>query len=339
MNGLKWVNYMELFVEQKNKNYGVVYDLLMEMEKKPEKSMTSSEILEFVFDRGIYTSSFEKSLLNKWEDETQNLNVLKEISKDIYTSDVEGIVPPPILDIEMMYLKSILNNDKINVFLDKTTIQKLKEMLKEYEHFQLGKHIEIQGVAKRDYDCQKLSEIFFLILKSKEEKRPIKYSYTTKTNQVFRKNLMVPYKIEYSVRDDKFYIIYYSLEQGRMNKGIISRFSKMELGPKYADYDFILRSIPYEVEVQRMKDPIVIEVRDRDNAAERAFHILSCFEKRAYYDKEKDIYKIAIYYYEYDEAELISRILSLGKNAEVISPENIRMEIVQRIKKAIQLYS
>lgn len=301
--------------------------------------MDSSEILEFIRNEGIYDSSFEKSLLNKWEDDTENFNLLGETSKDMYISNMGTIVPPPILAMEKIYLRGILEDEKIGIFLDESTIQKLKQELKEYDNFLIGEHIEVKGVADRKYDCKGLSKALYLILNSKKEKRPIRYTYTTKGDQVFQDSLMIPYKIEYSIRDDKFYIIYYSLEQGRMNKGIISRFSKMELGDIYGDYDFILQNIPYEIERQRMKAPIVIEVRDRENAVDRAFHILSCFEKEAHYDKARDRHTIAIYYYEYDEAELISRILSLGKNAEVISPENIRLEIIQRIKKAIYSYS
>jgi len=330
---------MELFVEQKNKNYGVVYDLLMEIEKRPDRTMTGEEISEFILQRGIYTPSFEKSLMNKWDDERENLYVLEEISKDVYTVNIDDPFPPPILDMEVVYLKNLLDDERIDIFLDNSTINKLKNLLKMYDNFKIGQYIEIKGVAERNYNCKKINKILFLILKSRKEKRPIIYTYVTNSNQIFKDNFMLPYKIEYSIRDDKFYLIYYSLEQGRMNKGIISRFYNMELGDFYEDYDFILDTIPYNVDRQKMKEPIVIEVTDRDNAVERAFHLLSCFEKRAYYDSARELHIISIYYYEYDEAEILSRILSLGKNAKVISPENVKMKVIQRIKKAMSLYN
>ncbi|MFY9278723.1 MAG: WYL domain-containing protein [Caldicoprobacterales bacterium] len=330
---------MELFVEQKNKNYGVVYDLLMEMEKRPDKTMAGDEISEFILKKGIYTPSFEKSLMNKWEDERENLYVLEEICDDIYTANINSSFPPPILDMEIVYLKNLLDDERINIFLDNSTIDKLKEVLKTYDNFKIGQFIEVKGVAEREYSCEKINKILFLLLKSRTEKKPIIYTYITNNNQVFKDNFMLPYKIEYSIRDDKFYLIYYSLEQGRMNKGIISRFYNMELGDTYEDYDFILNTIPHNVDRQKMKEPITIEVTDRDNAVERAFHLLSCFEKVGYYDRARDLHIISIYYYEYDEAEIISRILSLGKNAKVVSPENVKMKVIQRIKKAISLYN
>lgn len=338
MNGLKWVKIMELFIEQKNKNYGAVYDLLMEINRKPNKIITGNEISEFILERGLYTPYFENSLMNKCKEANDNLYILREVSKDIYTIDMRMYFPPPILDVEIVYLKHILKDERMKIFLDNSTIYKLKGLLKTYKDVQIGKYVEIEGISKRNHTYEKLDKAFILVLKSRKEKRIIKYTYTTKNGQIFKENFMIPYKIEYSIRDDKFYIIYYSIEQNKINKGIISNFSNMELHNYYEDYDFILKTIPFNANKQKVKEPIVIEIKDKENSVERAFHLLSCFEKKAYYDREKDIYKIYIYYYEYDEAEIISRILSLGKNAKVISPNSIRLEIIQRIKKSIRQY-
>ncbi len=338
MNGLKWVRCMELFVEQKNKNYGAVYDLLMEIKNKSDETMTSTEISDFILKRGLYTPYFERSLMNKCKEDRENLHVLKEVSKNVYTIAEDTFFPPPVLNIEMVYLKHILNDDRMHIFLDNLSIEKLKGLLKTYDDFQIGKYIEIKGKSESSCDYKKLNKVFLLFLKSRKEKRIIKYNYVTRNGQIFEENFMLPYKIEYSIRDDKFYLIYYSIEQNRMNKGIIENFHGMKLDSIYEDYELIWNNISYVIERQKVKYPIIIEVKDRKNAVERAFYLLSCFKKRAYYDKERNVHIIYIYYYEYDEAEIISRILSLGKNAKVISPENIKTKIIQRIKKAVNLY-
>lgn len=330
---------MELFVEQKNKNYGAVYDLLMEIQRKPNKTITSNEISKLILERGLYTPYFEKSLMNKCKEKKDNLYILKEVSKGIYTIDTETVFPPPILDIEMIYLKSILNDERVSIFLDKSTIDKLKITLGEYEDFQMEEDIVVEGVGKNIHDYERLNKIMLLFIQSKEERRLIKYTYKAKNGQIFNDKYMVPYKIEYSIRDDIFYLIYYSVETRRMIKGIISNFTDLELYDNYEDYDFVLKNIFYFLDKQKMKEPVVIEVKNRKNAVERAFYLFSCFEKQAYYDRERDIHVISLYYYEYDEAEIISRILSLGKNAVVVSPKGIREQIIQRIKKSIKLYT
>lgn len=211
MNGSKWVKFMELFIEQKNKNYGAVYDLLMEINRKSNKIITGNEISEFILERGLYTPYFESSLMNKCKEAKDNLYILREVSKDTYTIDMKRYFPPPILDIEIVYLKHILKDERMKIFLDNSTIYKLKGLLKTYKDVQIGKYVEIEGISKRNHTYENLNRAFILVLKSRKEKKVIKYTYTTKNGQVFKENFMIPYKIEYSIRDDKFYIIYYSV--------------------------------------------------------------------------------------------------------------------------------
>ncbi len=338
MNGLEWVSYMELFVEQKNKNYGVIYDLILEIQNRPGKVMTKDEISNFIHNRGHYTPYFEKSLMNKWEDERENLHVLKEISKNNYTVCAELRLPPPILNIEMAYLKDILNDERMKIFLEKSTIDKLMDLLVNYDEYNIGKHIEIQGINRNMQDYNKLNEFFLLIIKSREERRLIKYTYKSEKGQIYKNYYMIPYKIEYLIRDDKYYIIYYSVEQNKVNKGIIANFTDVEISSYYRDYDMVYKRIPYIIERQKVQEPMILEVIDDGISVDRAFPLFSCFEKEAYYDRKKDICIISIYYYEYDEAEVISKILSLGKNAKVKSPKNIKMQIIQRIRKTLENY-
>lgn len=338
MNGLKWVKHMELFVEQKNKNYGVVYDIVLEILNRSNKLISKDEIISFIRERGNYTLSFEKSLLNKCEMERENLNILKEVSQDIYTIDFKTEAPPPMLDIEFNYLINILQDKRINIFLDNVTIDKLNKLPINYNKHDIRKNIEVRGISESEQDYKKVNNFLILLLRSRREKRIIKYTYKTKEGQVFKDNYMIPYKIEYSIRDDKYYIIYYSIEQNRMNKGVIYNFTKADISLQHRDYDIIYKRIPYLIERQKVKEPIVIEIKGEDNIVKRAFHLFTCFEKDAYYDREKGIYVISIYYYEYDEAEIISRILSLGKNVKVISPRNVKLQVIQRIKKALENY-
>lgn len=46
-----------------------------------------------------------------------------------------------------------------------------------------------------------------------------------------------------------------------------------------------------------------------------------------------------IYYYEFEEAEIISRILYLGRNVVVVNPQHIRDRIISRVKNALEMYS
>ncbi|MBO5516159.1 MAG: WYL domain-containing protein [Schwartzia sp.] len=45
-----------------------------------------------------------------------------------------------------------------------------------------------------------------------------------------------------------------------------------------------------------------------------------------------------VYYQDFDRREIIARILSLGSAAIVLEPEDIRDEMVERLKQAWELY-
>jgi len=66
--------------------------------------------------------------------------------------------------------------------------------------------------------------------------------------------------------------------------------------------------------------------------------MFSSFEKSARYLKEKNRHEIRIYYYDFEEAEIISRILYLGKNVVVTEPQHIRENIISRVKEALKVY-
>ena len=52
---------------------------------------------------------------------------------------------------------------------------------------------------------------------------------------------------------------------------------------------------------------------------------------------EKDVYEIELYYYSFQEEEIIRKIISLGPYVRVKSPENIVKTIIERITCAYNL--
>ena len=83
---------------------------------------------------------------------------------------------------------------------------------------------------------------------------------------------------------------------------------------------------------RRYFSPVIIKINNINNALERALFQFSCFEREVDYDTtDKDLYYLSIFYYEFEKEEVLSRIFSLGRNAVVIEPEEIRAEIIERL--------
>ena len=80
-------------------------------------------------------------------------------------------------------------------------------------------------------------------------------------------------------------------------------------------------------------------IADKKNtdAFDRCYSLFSAYDKEAFAESE-DVYNIKVYYQDFDRREIIARILSLGSAAIVLEPEDIRDEMVERLKQAWELY-
>lgn len=61
----------------------------------------------------------------------------------------------------------------------------------------------------------------------------------------------------------------------------------------------------------------------------------SSFERTSKIIKD-NVYEITLYYYTFQEEEIIRKILSLGSYITVLEPSKIREKIIERVKKAIE---
>lgn len=89
-------------------------------------------------------------------------------------------------------------------------------------------------------------------------------------------------------------------------------------------------------ECKYSKEPIVLEVMDKKASMERCFMSFSELE-RYFRCIEKDKYEMKLFYYTFEEEEIIRKILALGPYVKVVSPLGIKEEIVRRIRRALEL--
>ena len=76
--------------------------------------------------------------------------------------------------------------------------------------------------------------------------------------------------------------------------------------------------------------PIVLKIEDNKNTLDRCFNLFSAYDKRYYYDDNNNLI-LNIYYHDFDEAEIVRDILSLGKSVIVLEPKKVRDKVVSRI--------
>ena len=167
---------------------------------------------------------------------------------------------------------------------------------------------------------------FQTILQALREKRKLRISFTGARG---KRNtwVFVPYKLEYSVKDDKFRLLTAQTYYGTVNLG---RIERCELLGFYSPEAFHLPQVKM--------DTLVMELSDERNALERAMLHFSHFEKETE-RLEENRYRVTLRYSREDETELVIRLLSFGPALKVLSPQNMVDELRQRILRQRQLSS
>lgn len=330
---------MNLFVKPKNKIYNYVADLINCLWHKTEGYMTREEIREFFKKREIIDENIIKALLKENIDVNSNVDLLfKSDDDDYYMLQCEQNIEIKPYLMEKIWLKNILKDPKIKLFLEEKTICKLEEYLSDIDDIMTEENLILKNIATIDSkEIEKLKYNVKIIRKAIKEKRGIKYSYITKYGQVFKERCSLPIKIEYSIKDDLFYLISYPLDQEKPRpiKSLIKSFYDIEIIDENIEYEKKYESFIDDINNKKAKRPITLEISSNNNTLERAFHLFSCFDKKAKYIPDKDIYIIDIYYYQFEEKEIISRIFSLGKEVFVTGPKKIQNEIINRLKTIV----
>ncbi|NLM44146.1 MAG: WYL domain-containing protein [Clostridiales bacterium] len=329
---MKCLKTTELFLEGKNRNYSLILELINTLYFGTNKTISPKEINDMVEKYGIPSEfNLSQSLMN--ENEPYNLYLLDKNPKGDYQLFINSSIPIQPYRIEKQWLKHILRNPKIKLFLENETIEKIKNLLANMDD------IISQDTLVINRPCKQLEEVdddlrhnFRLITKAIAEDKGIEYSYVTKNQILLENRKSIPFKLEYSMKEDWFYLISYSLDDNRPIKSLLSGFRDIKLIELKDKQKILKEDIEKSIEEKKVSQPIVIKIKNINNTLERALFQFSCFEREVDYDTtDKDLYYLSIFYYEFEKEEVLSRIFSLGRNAVVIEPEEIRAEIIERL--------
>ena len=134
--------------------------------------------------------------------------------------------------------------------------------------------------------------------------------------------ICIPYKLEYSSKDDKFRLI-----TGFRNKPLtvnLSRIDSVHILEPWDESEYL--------QPREREKTLVMELYDSRNSLERAMLHFSDLEKETERIYEKH-YRITLNYKQGDETEILIRILSFGPVLKVIEPETMVKQIRERLER------
>ncbi|MEW9122187.1 MAG: WYL domain-containing protein [Thermotaleaceae bacterium] len=329
---------MNLFVKPKNKSYVGIVHLIHQFIHSPDRMISRKEIIDFLRNNGINDPYLVKAILRENEDPKDNLYILEKIiGTEQYMLSCEEEIDFQPIHIEKVWLKHMLKDQKAALFLEKGTYEKLELKLEEVEDVLEENLLFKNYKSSNTVEHKNFYPAMNIILEALYYKKAIIYTYGKKDGVILKNRSAWPFKVEYSIKDDLFYLILYPLdtEKPRPIKSLITNFLEIEILDREISADKIEELTVEAIEEQKVREPVVLEIHNNRNSLERAFRLFSCFEKRAKYIEDRDVHLLSIYYYHFEEKEVLSRIFSLGKEALVLGPKAIQNQIIYSIQKIL----
>lgn len=317
---------MELFSEIYSCYYQVLRHIL-----RSQSALTMQDIRTEICGEGFGESLL--SIIPRLEDGTWNLF---EKDGNLYRSRLSPSFAVPISTLEKSYLKALLSDSRIGLFLDRAQMDYLNRALASvpplwkpeqfyyFDRFSDGDPYEDEGYRS----C------FRTLLKAQKQHRYVDIDYTSPKGRRIHHNY-IPARLEYSVKNDKFRLI--ALKPAASSAG--PRF-KLEI----LNISRIRSVLPLEktlsspVDLNAMirrsyyREPLKLRIVNRRNALERAMLHFANYEKNTA-KIDEDTYECLIYYNQGMETELLIEVMSFGPMLTVIGNDRFLNLLKDRLKR------
>ena len=228
----------------------------------------------------------------------------------------------PLTLLEKQWLKALLLDPRVRLFApSEEGLEDVEPLFTPDQFVYFDRYTDGD-----DYADPRYIRHFQTILQAMREQRKMRIRY--RGHRGFRHSYVcVPYKLEYSPKDDKFRLI---TAAGRGPLTInLSRIDSAGLLEPWDENEY---RPPREHEEQ-----LVMELYDSRNALERAMLHFSDLEKETEKLDDKR-YRITLWYRHSDETELLIRILSFGPVLKVTEPESLVAQLRERLEHQLVLF-
>lgn len=290
--------------------YGTYYNVLAKLlEQAAEGRLTRQSMEDTVRQFG-----FEESILTI--PEALESGTWPLITPD-YSTPLQHKPTMPLTTLQKRWLKALLNDPRVRLFqppqegLEEVEPLYPADAIVYFDRYLDGDPFDDPGYIKR----------FRCILSAIRHKRWLHIRFEGHNGQ-FHCWRCVPYKLEYSPKDDKFRLIS-SNSRGPFSVNL-ARIRHCHMMEPCREEDY--RPKPMKKRI------LVLELTDERNALERAMLHFSHLEKQTERIDETH-YKLTLYYEREDETELLIRVLSFGPMMKVLFPEDFTKQLVQRLEK------
>ncbi len=242
-----------------------------------------------------------------------------QLLKSDMTTPIQNIPSMPLTILEKRWLKAISLDPRIRLFdLSFEGLEDVDPLFTSDDYVIYDKYADGDPYFDEEYVTR-----FKTILTALREKHPLRIETVNRKGKLMVMTVM-PQRLEYSEKDDKFRLIGSGCRYG----GIIN-LARMISCKKYNEGNFVSSK---GAGSSSSPKTVTLKICDERNALERCMLHFSHFEKQAERIDEKH-YLVHIRYDKNDETEMVIRILGFGPLIEVIEPNSFRKLIIDRLNK------
>lgn len=317
----------ELFSEVYN-CYFQVFKSLIE-----KKKYISEKELNF----HIQSDCFEESLLYLFPKLTENGWGFYEKQDGILCSKLSTDFYVPLTNLQKSYLKAILTDDKIGLFLSDEEITEINTVFADIEPLYLPEDFYYYDrfADKDDFKNPDYRKNFQAIMAAIRNREYLDILYESRHNHRVH-HTYLPCRLEYSIKNDRFRLLAiesHLQRNPRVETLNLCRISNIMSTGKTAEHHpdinkFLTRSYYHE--------PVRIIIKNRRNALERAMLQFANYEKQTR-KIDDDTYECLIYYNKKTETELLIEVLSFGPMIKVVGNEAFLHLIKERLMRQAML--
>lgn len=304
-----------------NEIFGTYYNILTEIVNSEPKS--ENEIMQLI-QRKCFNESdlllqnrfeafpFLDEVQGKWQSVLENKSVL------------------PLTSIEKSWLKAIIADPRINLFIDICEKDRLNSLLTDVEPlFDYSDFYYFDKFADGDdYASEVYCSNFRNALKAIAEQKTVFISYESKRHKTLEEYCL-PIKLEYSPKDDKFRLIAITeSEEYGQNETVYNLASIREIQDAPDQFSI---SVPKELPHKVIEEPIELQIFNERNAVERFMFEFSSYKKESVIDKETGNCTTKVFCHLNEMSEMLIKILAFGVTIKVLGPG----WFVEKIKKRI----
>lgn len=306
-------------------------------------------------------------------DEMLESGMLQECDENTYCSflvNQNSKLRRPLTDIEIRWLKTILNDEKINLFLTQEEVKQINEQLLTVEPLYNKEDFVFFDRYQSTEHYRRLSfqQVFRSLNQAIQEKQEVEICYQKQTEAASNSEPEIvslqPLKIEYSFQLDRFYlmgILTQELPENSTLKSMASYARDQKDAPKkvlilMSDIQSVTRKSKRTEEQQidlrelECRTPITLRLYDIYEACQRFLITFSAYRKKVQFEglteypckdggtTSVETCLVELWYYERDRNDVLTKLRSFGRAVQVLRPLNIRKTIIRRVNKQYRLF-